>query len=385
MTTEFQEIAHSGGQFTIKVQTVDGQRMYSLGYRGNRPNRLAAVGIYVLPQGIPIGTFIIGGIGTTFKPPQPEGTYVNFITSDKTGFFGHLCPECGGYWRSSGIAAWETTCPYCGVRHYFHTFLTEGQRKYVLACCDEIEAALRSPSDGEFVVDMDAVADAVGKDIEKPQFYYADVSQQNKYYCQACNSFNDILGKYGYCASCGTHNGFQELSKEVESIRARIRSMKDYRACVRDLVAAFDSFARQFSKQFAKRIRMIPARQKEWDKKLFHQLQACRDSLQSAFGIDLFKGIDLNEQKFITLMFHRRHVYEHNGGEVDEKYIADTGDTSVKVKQALHETETSAFDTANSILKMARNFHDGFHQIFPPEQKAIELRKGRMLQDEAPD
>lgn len=385
MTTEFQEIAHSGGQFTIKVQTVDGQRMYSLGYRGNRPNRLAAVGIYVLPQGIPIGTFIIGGIGTPFKPPQPEGTYVNFITSDKTGFFGHLCPECGGYWRSSGIAAWATTCPYCGVRHYFHNFLTEGQRKYVLACCDEIEAALRSPSDGEFVVDMDAVADAVGKDIEKPQFYYADISQQNKYYCQACNSFNDILGKYSYCASCGTHNGFQELSKEVESIRARIRSMKDYSACVRDSVAAFDSFARQFSKQFAKRIRMIPARQKEWDKKLFHQLQACRDGLQSAFGIDLFKGIDIEEQKFITRMFHRRHVYEHNGGEVDEKYIADTGDTSVKVKQALYETETSAFDTANSILKMARNFHDGFHQIFPPEQKAIELRKGKRLSSEAPD
>jgi hypothetical protein len=382
MTTEFEEIAHSGGQFTIKVQTVDGQRMYSLGYRGNRPNPLAAVGIYVLPQGIPIGTFIMGGIGTPFKPPQPEGTYVNFITSDKTGFFGHLCPECGGYWRSSGIAAWTTTCPYCGVRDYFHNFLTEGQRKYVSACCEEIEAALRSPSDGEFVVDMDAVADAAGKDIEKPQFYYADTSQQNRYYCQACNSFNDILGKYGYCASCGTHNGFQELSKEVELIRARIRSVKDYSACVRDLVAAFDSFARQFSRQFAKRIPMIPARQKEWDKKLFHQLQACRDTLQSAFGIDLFKGIDLDEQKFITRMFHRRHVYEHNGGEVDEKYITDTGDTSVKLKQALHETETSAFDTANSISKVARNLHDGFHQIFPPERKAIELRRGR---NEAPD
>ena len=39
---------------------------------------------------------------------------------------------------------------------------------------------------------MDAVADAVGKDIEKPQFYYADVSQQNKYYCQACNSFKTV-------------------------------------------------------------------------------------------------------------------------------------------------------------------------------------------------
>ena len=27
---------------------------------------------------------------------------------------------------------------------------------------------------------------------------------------------------------------------------------------------------------------------------------------------------------FIRLMFQRRHVYEHNGGEVDQKYLDDS-------------------------------------------------------------
>ena len=41
---------------------------------------------------------------------------------------------------------------------------------------------------------MDKVADAVGKDCEKPKFYYAEQSQQNKYTCQACSELMTYLG-----------------------------------------------------------------------------------------------------------------------------------------------------------------------------------------------
>ncbi|OTP74276.1 hypothetical protein [Caballeronia sordidicola] len=37
--------------------------------------------------------------------------------------------------------------------------------------------------------------------------------------------------------------------------------------------------------------------------------------------------------------FHRRHVYEHNGGEVDERYLKESGDTTVWLKQHIHETQ----------------------------------------------
>jgi hypothetical protein len=43
-----------------------------------------------------------------------------------------------------------------------------------------------------------------------------------------------------------------------------------------------------------------------------------------------------------TRFFQRRHVYEHNGGEVDEKYLGDSGDTSVRLKQA---TLSPSFDS----------------------------------------
>ena len=71
-------------------------------------------------------------------------------------------------------------------------------------------------------------------------------------------------------------------------------------------------------------------------------------------------------------MFHRRHVYEHKGGEADAKYIADSGDTSVRPKQALQETQESAHQLAGLMVKIARNLHRGFHEIIPPEGRPIQ-------------
>jgi len=373
MTSEFQEIGHCGGQFTVKVSTVEGQRGIQLGMRGCRPTPMSVFGIYALPQGIPVGPLEIGGMGVPFNPAPTADSLSIFIASDSEGLFGHRCPECGGYWRSNSAAtAWPITCVYCGLRADIHNFLTEGQRKYVQGCCELITDAMASDSDGEFVIDMDQVADAVGKDTEKPPFYYAEVSQQNKFNCEACGGFNDILGRYGYCACCGTHNGLAELKRDIHGINARIQNGTEYENCARDTVAAYDSFARQFSRQFAARIPMVPARQKDWGRKLFHQLKSCAESLQSVFGINLFNNLKQDEIDFAIRMFHRRHVYEHNGGEADQKYIDDSGDTSVRAKQALHETQESASRIANVIVKIGQNFHEGFHLIFPPEEKAIQ-------------
>ena len=82
---------------------------------------------------------------------------------------------------------------------------------------------------------------------------------------------------------------------------------------------------------------------------------------------------------FATLRFHRRHVYEHKGGEADEKYIADSGD-KVRLKQALRETQESAHRTASLVMKLGSKLHEGFHNIFPPLEEPIrthERRKGQ--------
>jgi hypothetical protein len=93
---------------------------------------------------------------------------------------------------------------------------------------------------------------------------------------------------------------------------------------VPDAVGAFDSMARQYAKQLAKWVPMKRQRRASLEGALFHNLQKAED-LKAWFGIDLFQGLGTGDAEFIRLMFHRRHVYEHNGGEVDQKYLATPG------------------------------------------------------------
>ena len=372
---EFQEIAHCGGQFTINVKTdSEGKRSIQFGMRQSS----ALFAIYVLPQGIPVGTVQLGGIGDPWNPPPTSNSFPIFIASDSQGMFGHQCPKCKGYWRSKGAPSrWEMTCAYCGLRTETHNFITEGQLKYVKACCDLVEQAMNSDEDGEFIIDMDKVADAVGKKSKKPKFYYAEESQQNKYNCDVCGALNDILGRYGYCSICGTHNGLQELKLEIEQIRDRINKGGPFETCVKDAVSAFDGYSRQVAKQLTKNIPMTPARRRQWERKLFHNLKTCSEDFESVFDIKPLKKVKQDEVDFAVLMFHRRHIYEHNSGEADEKYIKDSGDKSVRPKQVIHESSTTAYRITDIILKMTTNIHNDFHSIFPVEEVPISYHKDK--------
>ena len=166
---EFQEIGHCGGQFTVDVRTAeDGRRGFQFGIRHSRPTPASIFAIYALPQGIPVGAIQLGGIGNPWNPSPTADCLPIFIGSDSLGMFGHRCPQCKGYWRSAWTPTrWKMICAYCGLRTEAHAFLTEGQLKYVKACCELVEKALQSEGDGEHVIDMDEVADAVGKGLRE--------------------------------------------------------------------------------------------------------------------------------------------------------------------------------------------------------------------------
>ena len=365
---EFQEIGHCGGQITIDTKTDErGHRLVSFGIRHSRPTAAAWFAIIADDFGRPLATMPIGGLADQggWPPPQAHG-YTVFIASDSEGLFGHQCPRCRKYWRSRGAMM----CPYCALRTDIHNFLTDTQRKYVDSCCQHFEEIIGSDFIGESVIDMDAIADAVAEE-RKPEFYYAERRQQNYFTCVACRGENDILGRYGYCSICGTHNGFQELEAELVAAREHIVTKKEsYEGVLSDIVSAFDSFARQLAKQLAARIPMRVKRKVALEKALFHNLNRANELL-SAFDIDLFESLKVDEVGFITRMFLRRHVYEHNGGEVDERYIMESGDTNVQSKQRIYETSESISRAINLIELMGRNLKTGFDEIFPPIRDLI--------------
>lgn len=372
---ELEEIAHTGGKVSFEVAIdASGNVSYSVSYRHSSPTAAAMFAVYAIPQGVAVGDIKLGGIGTPWNPAPIPGCFPVFISSDITGMFGHECPSCNGYWRASYGG---TICPYCAIEvGGSYQFLTQAQKRYVKQYCDLLSDALHSGQAGTHTIDMDAVAAAAGKDHEKPSFYYAEERQQNLFSCVACGANTDVLGIYAYCGCCGTRNDFQELEKVMEAIRARINGGGKLESCVKDAVAAFDSFADQYRKQLLELVPLTPARRGRFERFHFHNLQTAASGLKEVFDIDIVAGIGADDLAFITLMFHRRHVYEHKGGEADEKYIADSGD-AVRLKQALRESPESAHRTVNLVLKLAKRLHLGFHEIFPPDEIPIERHKQR--------
>jgi hypothetical protein len=181
------------------------------------------------------------------------------------------------------------------------------------------------------------------------------------------------LGRYGYCSACGTRNDLAEFDKDVARLRERINAEgASYEACSKDAVAMFDSCAGQYVRQLTRRVHMTPARVKRIERMRFHDIQAVHEALSGTFDIDILQGFDAADIAFAKLMFHRRHVYEHNGGEADAKYIADSGDSSVRQKQILRETQFSAHRIAGIVQRLITSLHRGFHEIIAPIPGPIE-------------
>ena len=221
MVHEFEEIGRSGGKITFDIRTSDkGMRSYQVTFTSSRPVPVVMIEIYALPQGLPVEAIRLGGEGHSWVPPSLPGCFPVLIASDSQGRFGHNCPRCNGYWRSG---PWPTVCPYCATTAPSHQFLSEAQLRYVRHYCEVLREALDCGEDGEIVIDMDVVAEAVGKEAEKPTFYVSEQSQQRKFTCQACGEFNDILGRFGYCSRCGTRNDLSDFEEQtVQTIRKHL-------------------------------------------------------------------------------------------------------------------------------------------------------------------
>jgi len=367
---EFQTIAHSGGKVTITVSLdpATGRKRYQLTWNHCRPNPGGFFAVYALPPGLVVGQMNLGGIGSVPNPPPIPGCYQVFVGSDSEVKYGRQCIACNGYWRSE----LGQFCPYCGLHGTVVEFMTDGQRSYVEQWCATMDKALMTEVGSEYVIDLDSVADAAEAALpEKPAFYYAEQSQQNSYNCGACNAFNDILGTFGYCTWCGTRNDLHIfVEKTIPELRNRINSGGPYEACAKEAVAAFDSFVGQYADQLVKRVPMTPRRKTRLEKVRFHDFQTVERDMREMFDINVAKDLAENDRAFAKLMFHRRHVYEHLGGEADQKYINDSGE-NVRVGQALRENADTAHRIVGIVHKLARNVHAGFHEIFSIDEKPI--------------
>jgi hypothetical protein len=220
----------------------------------------------------------------------------------------------------------------------------------------------------EVVIDMDAIA-ARGGDQPRPEFYYTAESQQTRYTCDHCGEFNDIRGRYGYCASCGWRNNAQFLKRSSAEWRTKLNSGEISPAeTVKSTVSEFDACCRDIVVQTRQRIPMKPSRRADLERLIFHDVESATiGRMKSMFDIDMLRGVG-GELAFTKMMMHRRHVYEHNAGVADERYVCESGDETVQAGILIRETQANAHRLINALVRIIENLDADFHEIFPPTE-----------------
>jgi len=264
-----------------------------------------------------------------------------------------------------------TTAQRAYVNHYLNTLLKG------------LEAEMQPGTERQFVIDMDAVARQ--QDEPKPDFYYSAEAQQTRYKCDHCGEFNDIRGVFGYCASCGWRNNCQFLRAAFDSLRERLNSRQSgAEDTVRSAVSEFDACCRDLTLQLTNRVPMKRGRQADLERLTFHDVEATAiATLKSLLDIDMLRGMhdDIN---FIKMMMRRRHLFEHNAGVADARYVAESGDPNAQAGLLIRETQGNAHRFIGCLARIVENFDRDFHEIFPPTQWPIDYHQRRQARRQRP-
>lgn len=375
---DFQEIAHSGGTVTFRIHSdAEGRVGYATRYQFGGPGPGAITGLYVhLQTATPVMFFRMGGIGQAWEPPMPDGCAPVFLGSDTQQCWGHQCPTCQTYFRSgSNPIEHPMTCPYCGWRNHSSNFVTPAQRRYCAHWVERLITGLHEerPPGSEWIVelDMDAVADETTG--EKPAFYYSEEAQQTNFRCHKCNEFNDIRGRFGYCSSCGWRNNQPAFRATMDALRDQLRvNHITPEQAVRTSVSEFDSCSRDYVGHIVRRTAMKPGRREEMQRQFFHDPgRRIMTMLTERHDINLLQGME-GELDFLRLMMCRRHIFEHNGGVVDQLYLDQSGDGGARLGALVRENVGNLHRLVGLLNRMVENFDRDFHEIFRPTEAPIQ-------------
>lgn len=331
---EFQEIYLSGGKFELK-KCPDGR--VSVEYHSLNPWPMAMFQVCVSLDGKVLDMVPFGGIGQVVPYPQPS--LVACVLSDRHGMFGRRCPECHSYFRTDACFR-QRFCPYCGYSGQSIQFLTENQLSYISAFCNSVLDTQRG--DHAVILDLDQLVADLPQN--RPQWVYSEEQQQNSYTCGGCRAKYDILGEYGLCPQCGKPNladvfqakmeefdrHFSDADKALSDRHERETEWEKLTRCVSE----FESMGNQL-RAYMQRFPATLHRRNAVKALTFQNVLKVNDCLREWYGFEILEGVSEADRRFLNVMFNRRHVFTHKAGRVDQEYLDNTGDTTVRLNQVL--------------------------------------------------
>ena len=293
------------------------------------------------------------------------------LSLDEKGFIDRACPKClyrfkvkDSCWPNSKIAGppWASTlsyafCPMCGhkaVLDNWHTpeqikaaerIALEKARQQVLSRLNKSFAQLsRSFAHDPFI-----------KLEFKPSSSYRHINTRTPFdralerniVCQKCTASYAVVGSAFFCPVCGENtvvasfaSAMSNISKALDALPAAKKAFEEVggvdfakdqvrhliERSVGDIVSTFQSFALRLYEDLGGH----GARPND-----FQILDKGSKLFGNLIGKAYSEWVTTNQLKFMTLMFQRRHLLEHNDGFVDQKYLDKANDFGCKIGERI--------------------------------------------------
>jgi len=293
------------------------------------------------------------------------------MPTDEDGMIGRTrpSPDCERYFKlkpGTGLPTDTCHCPYCGHEGDSSDFVTEDQKQYAITYASPqiIDPMMRkfasnirglnSPSRGGLIqIRFDVRYRPV------PIHSYIEQELETKVACDACGFEFAVYGVFASCPDCQRLNALRTLTLSLEVARKRVRLAAseeidaDLRArfpqdALRDVVGAFDSYGKALRAKYPGRIR---TRAKS---NLFQDLEALDSELAAANLPGIAALLETAEHERLLWFFQARHVYEHNAGVIDRRFVEKLPSFGPQVGRLLPLSDDELLAGIDAVESLAR-------------------------------
>ena len=183
--------------------------------------------------------------------------------------------------------------------------------------------------------------------------------------CEKCGTRYSVIGSAYFCPCCGYNSAVSVFEESMDSIEKMLSSLPEMKTMftsrfgrdkaetmcrsmlegsLGDIVSAFQKFAECiFRAKSTTAVRVNDFQIVDKGSKLF------LDATGKGYDEWLTKG----ELERMNLLFQRRHILEHNGGIVDDRYLKQSGDTSYVLGQHVIVRSEDAIELLGIIKKLS--------------------------------
>ncbi|MDQ3689400.1 MAG: hypothetical protein M3406_05075 [Chloroflexota bacterium] len=312
------------------------------------------------------------------------------LPTDAEGFFGRRCPdfECGAFFKvqveeyQAAREAGQLSCPTCGATASDASFHTSEQKQRIEAGLQEFAQGVLDAAIRDVFGHAPSTRRSPGMTITykpPPERFpgalpsYVERATIRSFTCSTKGRRVVTYDLVSFCPYCGSDTPPRPIFDENMAAMTRLLDLIDQmpEEARRDIEAAGGATAQieralggagAALQHLATQLHEKAGKTVGRDRNPWQNPDRLAKEWRRCFSNDPLASLTSDDQRSLRVGFARRHVLEHNGGRVDQKYLDATGDNGL-VGRRLRIRAQSVREFFAAVVRFADNLGAGARDV----------------------